>query len=320
MNSKIIFGVLNWGLGHASRSIPIIHELLEKGNEVIIASDSGALILLQKEFPNLKFYTLTPYNVNYKYMSIVINMISQALKINNAIKKEAKELKKIIDIEKPDLIISDNRFGFSHKNIKTIFITHQLNIQHKNPLIKKLANIINHHFIQKFDELWIPDFEGEKSIAGELSDCSMNIKHKYIGIQSNLKYHELPKKYDICFILSGPEPSRTKFEKIAIDLSIKSDKRILIIQGKMDKNEEIYLQNNVILKSHTSGKELNDIINQSELIICRSGYSSVMDMVKLNKKAIFVPTPGQTEQEYLGEYLSKKGLYKSISQQNFKFS
>ena len=271
-------------------------------------------MLLKKEFPDLKFYSLPPYNIEYNYNSMVLNMIFQSGKIQQAIKNEQRVIKKIINIEKPDLIISDNRFGFRDDKIKSIFISHQINIQHKNPIVKFIANIINHHFIKKFDELWIPDFEGEKSIAGELSDCRLVIPHKYIGIQSALKKEDLPIKYDICLILSGPEPSRSDLEELAIEQSLKYSKNIIIIQGKMDENREKYLKDNVLLKSHASGKELNDIVNQSELIICRSGYSSVMDMVKLGKRAIFIPTPGQTEQEYLGEYLAVNGLFKSQKQ------
>ncbi len=316
MKPKVLFGILNWGLGHATRSIPLIKAYIEKDFEVAIASDGDALVFLKKEFPDLSFYKLPGYNVKYPYKSIFFNILRYLPNILNAIIKENKEIKKIIESIKPDLIISDNRYGVRNKKVKSIIITHQINLRLTNKFLTKAGTILNERLIKLFDELWIPDLKNNL-LAGELSIVPESFNYHYLGALSRFKYVKLKKKYDIAVVLSGPEPQRTYFEKKILNQFENMSLKSIIVLGKMDEEKEWYLNDKVKVKSHALSDELNDILNRSELIVSRSGYSTVMDLVVLKKKAVLIPTPGQSEQEYLAEYLKQKKMFYCMDQELF---
>ena len=316
MRIKVLFGVLNWGLGHATRSIPIIDELLKNNHKVYIASDGDALKLLKHQYPDLKFYNLPSYNVKYPYKSIFFNILRYSPSIITAIFKENKEVKKIYNDIKPDAIISDNRYGFRNRNCHNIFITHQVNLQLSNNILTALGAEANKFLIKKFDKLWIPDYKGNDSIAGKLSDKAGFIPHHYIGALSRLQKKNEEIIYDIAIVLSGPEPQKSIFEKIILNQLQKTDKKIILIRGAIN-NKAINTSGNITIVNFADTSELNDILNKSAMVIARSGYTTVMDMVALSKKAFFVPTPGQSEQEYLAEYLKSKNLFNYSNQKDF---
>ena len=317
MNVKknILVAPLNWGIGHATRCIPIINKLIEHNYNVIIASSGRSLDLLIKEFPKNDFIKITDYDVNYfSFLPLSFSIFLQIPKILMRIKKEKNELKKIIEDFNIDGVISDNRFGFYSKTKKSVFITHQLEIQ--SPYFKNLIQKINYSYINKFSQCWILDHK-EPSLAGLLSNPKKETKNqKYIGPQSRFEKKEAKINYDILAIVSGPEPQRTIFENILIKELKKLNKKSLLVQGKPEINNKKTDKNlNVI--SHLSSEELNKAILESKLIICRSGYSTIMDLYKLEKNAILVPTPGQTEQEYLANHLSKNDSFKTQIQNRF---
>ena len=181
MKKAIIYGVLNWGLGHATRSIPIIRSLIRLDFEIIICSDEDALILLKKEFPLLTFVTLPGYNVKYKYRSMVLNMMRYCIGMLKAIHREEKILNELVHKYHPSFIISDNRYGLHHKNVKSIFMTHQLNIPSRKKWQSITANKFLHQFIKHFDVCWVPDLEGKPNLSGLLShNASVSIPVHYV--------------------------------------------------------------------------------------------------------------------------------------------
>ena len=215
---------------------------------------------------------------------------------------ERKKVEKIISKNRVDVVISDNRFGFRGTTTLNIIITHQLNIQ--GPFIlKELVNSINKHFIKKFDFCWVPDFSNS-NFSGKLSEST--IPNSKIGPLSRFYEFKKIKKnhnYKYLAIISGPEPQRSLFEKEIISCFTKEDQPCAIISGKvavMEKNI-----NNISIFPHLKTKEFQELINNSKLIISRSGYSSLMDYYYLQKKINLVPTPGQTEQEYLALFHRK---------------
>jgi uncharacterized protein (TIGR00661 family) len=314
---RILVAPLNWGLGHATRCIPIINKLLEFDFEVLLASDGRSLKLLQKELPDLQTVELPAYDIRYSTNNMVFNIAFQIPKILAAIWKEDKLIKKVVEKEEINIIISDNRFGCKSKNTKNIFITHQINIITPFKPLEWLVNKINHFLINSFDECWIPDYEGQNSLAGRLSKV-INIKNaKYLGALSRMEKIDIPIKYDIIAVISGPEPQRTHFEKIITRELKTTHKKCLVVQGKTDVFERFKVNDKIEIVSFLNSKELNKAIQASELVICRSGYSSIMDLVKLNKKAILVPTPGQTEQEYLADRLKENDLFGIQLQETF---
>lgn len=297
--NKILFCVLNWGLGHASRSIPLISKLSE-ANEVIIASDGEAGILLKQELPNITYHDLPSYGIHYKYSSMHLNMLLQFPKIASTYKNEHKKVKELVDQEKYDLIISDNRYGCYHKRVKSIFLGHQLKI-----LGSVIATRINKHQISKFDECWIPDTE-DRRLSGELSDTSGLENCKFIGSLSRMKKMELEPQYDIAIVLSGPEPKRSELEAKLIAQVRDMDMKTCLVRGTKKGKQITQVPTNIEIKDFLDSSELNQIIAASKMVICRSGYSSLMDLEEVSKPALVIPTTGQKEQEYLADHYSKR--------------
>jgi len=317
-NSKVLVAPLNWGLGHATRSIPIIQSLLDNHCIVSIASDNDALALLRMEFPGLNYFNLPGYDIRYSYKSMAANMLFQLPKILGAFKKEKKEIDRLQKNQDWDCIISDGRYGVRGEKAQNIFISHQLQIQSWNPIAASIATLINKKLINKFDELWIPD-EEKQLLSGNLSNANGIHKHRFIGVLSRMRPLRIPIKYDIAIVLSGPEPSRTYLEKKLISILEGVDKKIAFVRGVDDSNLASNFNDNMDVFGRLGSEQLNQIISASNLMISRAGYSSIMDLFALHKKAILIPTPGQTEQEYLAQYLDKNPLFtfldeKEISQ------
>jgi uncharacterized protein (TIGR00661 family) len=319
---KVLIAPLDWGLGHATRCIPVIKQLLAVGCEVIIASEKAQQKLLQLEFPGLHFVELRGYRLKYgnKRWQTLLKIILQIPKILTEINRENKWLQRFLKKQNIDIVISDNRYGLSSSKIFSVFITHQLCIQTLfGKMLEKKLQKINYHFINKFDCCWIPDFEKENILAGELSHPLMppNIPVYYIGLLSRFeKIKTTEIKNDLLIILSGPEPQRTIFENLLIAQLKKITGKIILVRGLPDEKNILNIPG-VEIYNHLTSEDLNKIICESDFIISRSGYSTVMDLVKLGSKSILVPTPGQSEQEYLAEYLSKNKIAYSIRQEKF---
>lgn len=325
LKKNILICPLNWGLGHAARCVPIIRALLELEHNPIIAADKAPLAFLQKEFPNLTFIKLPGFEPTYsKGDSQIFKLLTS---IPNALKNFRKEhiaIEKIVDDYNIDVIISDNRFGCWNKKVRSIYITHQLHIQVPK-VVKWTSPIINHlhkSYIKKYDELWIPDINATPSLSGDLSHPSdVKIKSRYIGFLSRFssEIENEIKAIDHLVILSGPEPQRTIFENIIIKQAHETNDKIVILRAKPDSDAlPNNIPSNVTLFNHVDDESFAKTVAKARNIICRGGYTSLMDLINLNRNAYLVPTPGQTEQEYLAEYLTKKGLFNYCKQKDFK--
>ncbi len=306
MNSKkrILVAPLDWGLGHASRCVPIAKNLEKEGYEVVFAASGRPLELLIQEFPKNDFIKLEGYNINYpKNGLMALSMLSQLFKIWKGIRQEHKQLQQIIDDYNIDGVISDNRYGLYSQKVPCVFVTHQLQIQ--SPIFSESLQKINFKYIQKFDECWVPD-DRNHSLSGQLSNAKNTpFKCRYIGPLSRFEKRKKTEDLDILAIVSGPEPQRNIFEELLKKQLIASKLKAVLVLGKTEENKEEEIENlNVI--SHLNAKSLNQQMVNANVIISRSGYSTVMDIAKLHKKAIFVPTPGQTEQLYLAKYFYDK--------------
>ena len=320
--SRVLIVPLDWGLGHATRCIPIINTLLEQGIEVILAGERDTAKILGKTQPELVILPLKGYRIKYSRNSLffLFKMLLQFPKIILAIKNERRWLKKIILTHKIDAVISDNRFGLHNPALHSVFITHQLFIQTGNKWLDKLAQKVNYHFINKFDECWVPDVSGNTNLAGKLSHPNKlpDIPVKYIGILSRFKKITTEKKYHLLIMLSGPEPQRSIFENLLLSEIKNIPGIIVLVRGLPTTEEKLFIDNNqLIIHNHLPAEELNEIIFQSENIVARCGYSTVMDLFTLQQKAILVATPGQTEQEYLADYLLENNLFFTRKQEKF---
>ncbi len=303
---------LNWGLGHATRCVPIIEAYIENGSKVTVVADAYPLRFLQNEFPQLQFIEYPSYPVTYsKGKSQVWTMIKLLPRIIKSIYQEHKWINNLLDNKKVDLLISDNRFGLWSKKTKTAYITHQVMVKMPKRLffLEHFVYRLHRYIIEKYDYCWIPDYEENGGLSGDLSHkYPLPRQAKYIGTLSRfekLKDCKPNKQYQNIVILSGVEPQRTIFEKEMIDKLESSEKRSLILLGKPNEKVNNKQIGNIEIKSHIDSLEFAAYLKGCETIICRSGYSTIMDLDALGVlyKAQFHPTPGQTEQEYLATYL-----------------
>ncbi len=311
--SKVLIAPLNWGLGHATRCIPIINHLLEAQCNVTIATDKEALNLLRLEFPRLAFVELPAYMVHYKHRSLAFNILSQFPKFAKIFRAEKKRIDRLQEKEKFDLIISDCRYGIRSKNAKNILITHQLNLQFDNKLVRALSNAANSFFIKKFDEVWVPDFKDHR-LSGALSKNKDLVNVKFLGGLSRFTKQDMDLIFDVCVVLSGPEPKRTILESKLLDiLSKRKDLNIAFVCGTQKEAAPPYSPN-LTMHNFLESKKLNQLLNASKLVLSRTGYTTLMDLSALSKKAILIPTPGQSEQEYLGKWHKKNDLFQILEE------
>ncbi|GLB48515.1 glycosyltransferase [Neptunitalea lumnitzerae] len=315
---RILVAPLNWGLGHATRCIPIIHALQDEYYEPVIASDGIALELLRKEFPEVEAHQLPSYDIEYakKGKNFKLKMIWDSPKMLAAITKERKAVEKLVAEKNIDGIISDNRLGIQAKGIPCVFITHQLNVLTGNTTW--LSSKIHQNIIKKYDECWVPDFKDKPNLSGKLGHLKKDKKNiKYIGPLSRLEKKETAKVYDVMALISGPEPQRTMLEEVLLEELKAYPGNILLVKGKIEPEQTHTTENNMVIYNYMTKNQLEEAFNQSTTILSRSGYTTIMDLAKLEKKAFFIPTPGQYEQEYLAKRLKKKGMVPYCKQEDF---
>jgi len=320
---RIFVSPLDWGLGHAARCIPVIHYLVEKKIEVVIGAEGSHLVFLKEHFPDCEFVDFPGYRISYSNrLPVGVKVLLQLPQMVSAIKKEHELLDAIIKEKKIDAVISDNRYGLWNEKIPSVIITHQLNIKASvgNSLLSKTA----YNYIKNFSECWIPDYAGEQNLAGSLSHPIPNgLNAKYIGPLSRFRPHSIlsyiEKANDLLVILSGPEPQRTTLEEIILkQLKDLPDLKTLLIQGLPGNKATKSGLKNIEIVPHLSDIEFQRAVNSSDVVLCRGGYSTLMDLNAVGfKKSIFIPTPGQTEQEYLGELMQEKGLAITCKQKVF---
>ena len=319
---RIFVSPLDWGLGHAARCIPIIRHLAEKNIEVVIGAEGQHLTFLKEHFPNLDYIEFPGYRVSYSAcISAGAKVLLQLPKMISAIKKEHALLENLVENKKIDAVISDNRYGLWNKRIPSAIITHQLNIQ--APVGNNILSKTIQKYITQFDECWVPDYKGEENLSGALSHPTPKYLHvKYIGPLSRFdSFEECLEKnqYDLLVILSGPEPQRSKLEEIILkQLKDLLYFKTIILQGLPGSETKKSNLPNVEIIPHLSDEKFIDKVANSEIILSRPGYSTIMDLHKLGwKKSIFIPTSGQTEQEYLGKRMQEKGMAITCNQKGF---
>jgi len=317
-NNKILIAPLNWGLGHATRCIPIIKALIKNNFTPIIASDGAALDLLKKEFPNLKNYELPSYNITYpRYSNLfLIHFFIKIPHFYKTFKAENKAIQNISKVENIKGIISDNRFGCYHSKIKSVYITHQLRVL--SGLLTFLTSKIHQKIIQNYDVCWVPD-DISHTFSGRLSKVSLsNVKTVYLGLLSRFKSLNTTIKYNFLILISGPEPERYRFEALMRKTFKNTPQKVILIQGKIEQQQSTKRVDNIEIVNFMTGIQLQQTIAESNIIIARSGYSTIMDLAVMGKKAFFIPTPGQREQLYMAQNLKRQKIATFALQHQFK--
>lgn len=297
-----------------------MEQLNANGADIYICAHGESLELLKIECNYAHFVEDIPFEVTYGNTSTksIFKLISQLPKMWFQVYKEHQHLKKLVKQYQIELVISDNRFGFYHAHVPSIFITHQINI--KVPFGGALINFINHYFIKKYTVCWVPDLEQNvESLAGDLSRNKHLKNVKYIGPLSRGKrakeLNEL--KPIVMYLLSGVEPQRSILEQHILQYHEMHPHQAILVRGTNKGLNKILPKQNLTVFEMCNAEQLQNLVSACKYVVCRSGYSSVMDLVKWQKNAVLIPTPGQFEQEYLAKYLSQKKWFYFIEQKNF---
>jgi predicted glycosyltransferase len=314
---RLLFAVLNWGLGHAARSIPLIKAAEKQGFEVVIASDGGALELLQLELPGRHFLTLPGYDIRYtKGKGLTWYLLFQSPRVWRVVQREHALVQQWVTEYNLCGIVSDNRFGCYSASVPSVCVSHQLHIE--AGWLGGPVNMVNRRFLKPFDALWVPDVaERKQRISGKLSRNTLFKQPvTYLGILSRFKHRaEGSDTGKVLALLSGPEPQRTQLEAMIMAFVRKHPHYMQwhVVRGMPTPSEELPPPH-VQVDDMLTAEGLKQALIGADLVVARSGYSTLMDLAMLGKKALLIPTPGQTEQVYLARRMKKKGWVHTVEQ------
>lgn len=317
---KIFYAVLNMGLGHATRSLPLIREFIRRNAQVYIGSSGRALLFLRQEVPEADFIELPDYGLDYTARGVEIGRIlRQVPRVIRTISKERQITAGIVEQHGIDLVISDHRYGCYAQKAPSFFISHQLRFI-APPLLRRFEFVgaqFNRWFHRKYDGIIVPDEKARHGgvLSGRLSEHSDRGNYFFPGILSSITRWDNPQEdIDVLISVSGPEPQRTAFEKIVRTQVAEIPGKKVVVLGMPESHEIERPEPDILILHHADRKKMKEFYNRGQLIVARSGYSTIMELAELGKKALFVPTPGQTEQIYLAERFREKGWFYSVEQ------
>jgi uncharacterized protein (TIGR00661 family) len=321
--SNILFAILDWGLGHATRSEPIIAFLVENGHNVYLAGSGKSAKYISTRFPSLPLLQMPDYRIEYaKNGNQIIKLMIQAPRLWFVVKHEHKTIEQYVKQYNIDFVFSDNRFGAYSKHCHSIYITHQLQFFLRGGLkpFSKLVARVHRLFICNYSTVLVPDNK-EDSIAGDISTNMNGQNTFYIGPLSRFYNYTCQSSNEsrkfVLFLLSGTEPQRSILEQLLIEIAPKIQHKIVLVRGVVDA-PKLVQQEGVEVVEFAEKEQLFSLILNAEYIVCRSGYSTIMDLWEIKRKAILVPTPGQPEQEYLSDYLKVIYGFESVKQKHLK--
>ncbi|HRP89527.1 MAG TPA: glycosyltransferase family protein [Edaphocola sp.] len=322
---RILLAPLDWGLGHTTRCIPLIRHFKNQGHDVVVAAEGIAAQLLKENFPEITIVELQGYRIDYSnsQWGFSLKILSQIPKILKAIKSEHQFLENYLSNHYFDLIVSDNRYGFFSSKVKSVILTHQVQIlSGKGKLLDSILRKIHKKKLEKFDECWIVDGSEAPGLSGILGHPAQLPKnYKYIGYLSQFDNQKLQigaaQPNHILILLSGPEPMRSMLAlKLWKQCQKLTEYSFIFVSGNPNARPPDHIPAHIEWYSHLSQNKLFEAFENAEMVICRSGYTTLMDLMTLKRPALLIPTPGQTEQEYLAQHLSQSSNVFMMMPQN----
>ncbi|MEL6671451.1 MAG: hypothetical protein AAFR61_04640 [Bacteroidota bacterium] len=323
----VLVAALDWGLGHATRMVPIIHVLRELGLRVHLAGSGHSLVFLRNQFPDLPYLELPAYRVRYskgaRQGGAILRQVPRLIRV---IHQEKKVLRRYAEDHDLAAVISDNRYGLHLPGRLSVFVTHQLYPLSPWSWLQPLVNFLHQRAMRPFDEIWVPDVATAPGFSGKLSHPAPSARITYIGLLSRfmLPEYQLSKDREekngayMLAILSGPEPQRSMWEEQILLQAKAAAIPTLLARGKpaeLAEDPGPLIQT----RSWVDGNTLAELIAGADLLVSRPGYSSLMDYTFLPiPPLLLVPTPGQTEQEYLGAQWKGKSAILMQDQSRFE--
>ena len=319
---RILVSPLSWGLGHATRDLPIIRYFLERGHEVTIAASDRALALLRHEAPGCEFLELADYPTPYSATRFFVpKFLAMAPVMIRAMHREARNVRRLLAERDFDLILSDNRFNVCSREIPSFLISHQLRFHAPSALrpFRFVTELFNYFYHRHFRAVIVPDYaDPVENLSGQLAHglwLARRRKIYYAGILSSVRRMDVAEDVDVFISVSGPEPQRTELERIVLArIQECPGERIVVTLGKPEVKETRAIGERITVHGFLDRAGQEEMMNRAKLTVCRSGYTTVMELAELGKKALFIPTPGQTEQEYLAWYYARRGWFHAASQ------
>ncbi len=319
---RVLFAVGSWGLGHATRSLPLIQRLLEEGSKVTIVSTDRALALLKQElgprcdymdWPDLPKSLASSAPLSYAKFTLTLPLVYRI------VIAEHRQLNDLLRHHRFDRIISDTRYGIYSRRVDSFHLVHGLRLiaPRRARAVEIIFEYFNYKLFGTVKKFIVPDFK-EDSLAGELSHGMRffdSSRIEYIGIVSGLRRRDLPRDIDYFVTVSGPEPQRTALEKLALQQVNELPGRVVVALGKPEIVQGPLVRGNVEIYPYLDRRRQEEFMNRAEMVISRSGYTTMMELAELGKKAVLIPTPGQTEQEYLAHYNHQVGRFYSVEQE-----
>jgi hypothetical protein len=324
---NILICPLEWGLGHSGRMIPLARKLQERQNNIFIGTGKEHRSFFRNELSEITYIDFQGFKTDYsRYLPQYIALLLKMPLLFYSIIAEHFKLKKIIKTYKIDIVISDNRMGLWNRRIKCVYITHLpvIPLPEKLVFLEWIGILFHRYFIRKYSFCFIPDLPGVTNLTGRLThNLKMPRNTRFIGILSRFGTSEpsAENKRDFVhntIILSGPEPQRSILRQQLVSILNDAEPPTVILEGRPGKDNVPVRTGNIISYNHMASDKMQDIISGSEAVITRSGYTTIMELISLNCSALLIPTPGQTEQEYLAKYLSGKGWFTTVTQKSIR--
>jgi UDP:flavonoid glycosyltransferase YjiC (YdhE family) len=319
MPARIFLAPLDWGLGHATRCVPVIHALLKAGAEVELGASGHGIAFLQQEFPQLTLHPLPEYGITYTTNGMRgWHLLMQTPRVMRVMRSEYHLLDQLISKRNYTAVISDNRFGIRSDRIHSVCITHQLHLQ--TPPGFGMAAAFNRRMLGRFHEIWIPDLPGADNLSGALSHggSALKVPQQFIGSLTRFQAAQRSETTaHILVLLSGPEPQRTLFERLLVPQLHASNRPCILVRGMPGQSEKPLTDKNITIFNHLATHALQQYLQSAYCVISRSGYSTLCDAAAAGVRFIAVPAPGQTEQEYLAASLAAKKRIVTQEQQVF---
>ena len=338
LNNKpkhILIAPLDWGLGHTARCIPVIQYLKSLGHLPIVACNASQRSFIEETLGETEIVHLEGYNITYSHWNkwAQAGILAQLPRIKRAIKSENKWLRKLCSERQINGIISDNRYGLYNCGVSSVILTHQLQVQTGfGAIANRTVQKLHYKYLDRFDAAWVADNEGIPNLGGNLSHSSRLPRHsRYVGLLSRFaaakdeivftsgegSIEDTKQPGPLLMLLSGPEPQRSVLSAMLWKQAVHYDGVINFIEGSEHAVAPENIPSHIHYYKRLAGSNLQPLLHAARMVICRSGYSTIMDLVAMNKRAILIPTPGQTEQEYLGRYLHTQGAFYSATQKRF---
>jgi UDP-N-acetylglucosamine transferase subunit ALG13 len=323
LKPRILVAPLDWGLGHATRCIPSIRQLMHQKCHVLLGASGRTETLLRTEFPALEVLPLPGYNISYggnRWESFG-KLLLQIPRIIEVTDEEHDWLHRMIPEYGIRAVISDNRYGLFNEGIHSVFITHQLLIKSSlGATADGMLQKLNYEYVNAFNEVWVPDVAGTPNLAADLAhpEHMPSVPVQYLGTLSRLEVSEQEPDGPLLILLSGPEPQRGILENLLLEQLPRYTKPVVFVRGLPGDTDLPSAGSNVLFVNHLPSTELQALMQRAAMVVSRSGYSTIMDLIALGKRSILIPTPGQPEQEYLAQHLMQANLALCIPESKFR--